>query len=217
MKTFHRALNQGECIQNQNETFHRNLHEEEFATTKKNKQNEKALNCKSLCYFVTKQRILTKISTDSDESNVIPECIQSEATDIIGNLLPERSKEAYMRTYNDFNKWKSTKGVKSVSESVLLVYFQHLLSTKKPSSLWCIYSMLKSTISIRHNVEIKNYTKLLAFLKRKSEGHRAKKSKVFTSQNVETFLNEAPDHKFLAVKVSTYLNTYLSMYLFITF
>lgn len=153
------------------------------------------------------------MSSEDSDFDLTPDCIQSEASDIITNLLPEKSKETYMKTYDAFNTWKTAKGAKSVSESVLLVYFQHLSSTKKPSSLWCIYSMLKSTISIKHNVEIKNYTKLLSFLKRKSEGHRAKKSKVFTAQNIETFLNEAPDHNFLAVKVSTYLCTYL----FITF
>ncbi|KOB63615.1 Uncharacterized protein OBRU01_24714 [Operophtera brumata] len=34
-----------------------------------------------------------------------------------------------------------------------------------------------------------------------SDGYKPKKSKVFSVKNVETFLNEAPDKVFLAVKV----------------
>lgn len=63
--------------------------------------------------------------------------------------------------------------------------------------------MLKATISVKHDIQINTYTKLLSFLKRKSDGHRAKKSKILTTQNVETFMNEAPDHSVLAIKVST--------------
>lgn len=139
----------------------------------------------------------------SDESVLTPEFIKLDAQGIVNNLLPEKSKEKYLKAYNDFDKWKAVKGVKSVSESVLLVYFEYLSATKKPSSLWCIYSMLRATISVKHDIQINTYAKLLAFLKRKSDGHRAKKSKILTTQNVETFLNEAPDHSFLAIKVST--------------
>lgn len=139
----------------------------------------------------------------SDESDCTPEFITTEANNISNDLLPEKSKETYIKAYDNFQKWKSTKGVKSISEPVLLVYFQHLSCTQKSSSLWCTYSMLRSTISMKHNINIKTYAKLLAFLKRKSEGHQSKKSKVFTPMNIETFLNEAPDHSYLAVKVST--------------
>lgn len=138
----------------------------------------------------------------SDESDLTPESIKLDALGIVNNLLPEKSKEKYLKAYDDFHKWKTAKGAKSVSESVLLVYFEYLSCTKKSSSLWCIYSMLRLTISIKHDIKINTYSKLLAFLKRKSDGHRAKKSKVLTAQDVETFLNEAPDHSFLAMKVS---------------
>ncbi|RVE49622.1 hypothetical protein evm_005754 [Chilo suppressalis] len=41
-----------------------------------------------------------------------------------------------------------------------------------------------------------------AYLKRLSERHKPKKSKVFSQQNVETFLNDAPDKEFLATKIT---------------
>ncbi|RVE46833.1 hypothetical protein evm_008541 [Chilo suppressalis] len=62
--------------------------------------------------------------------------------------------------------------------------------------------MLKSTINTNKNIKIDSYSKLLAFLKRLFEGYKPKKSKVFSHQNVETFLNDAPDKEFLATKVA---------------
>lgn len=129
----------------------------------------------------------------SDESDLTPESIKLDALGIVHNLLPEKSKEKYLKAYNDFDKWKTAKGAKSVSESVLLVYFKYLSSTMKSSSLWCIYSMLRTTIDVKHDIKINTYLHI---------GHRAKKSKVLTAQDVETFLNDALDHNFLAIKVS---------------
>ena len=71
----------------------------------------------------------------------------------------------------------------------------------KPSSLWAIYSMLKSTININHNnINIATYPKLIGLLKRKSDGYQPKKSNILTSKQIKTFLEEAPN-KFLFEKV----------------
>lgn len=43
---------------------------------------------------------------------------------------------------------------------------------------------------------------MTAFLKRRSDGFRSQKSKVLTSNNVEKFINEAPDDQYLATKVA---------------
>lgn len=140
------------------------------------------------------------MSTSSDD--LTPEDIRNEANSIVDNILPSKSKHFYMKCYEEFMSWKTKKGVKFISESLLLVYFQELSNTKKSSSLWSFYSMLRSTINIKNNIDISKYVKLKAFLKRKSEGHRPKKSKVFTAHNMETFLNNAPDDTFLDKKVS---------------
>lgn len=137
-------------------------------------------------------------SSDSDT----PDSIKNEAHTIIENLLPEVSKERYLNTYNDFMKWRSNKKIKSFAESVLLTYFNGLSNTMQPSTLWSKYSMLKSTLCVKHNVDLKKFHNLTSFLKRQSQGFKSKKSKVFTSNEVETFLNEAPDEIYLAVKVS---------------
>ncbi|KAL0881723.1 hypothetical protein ABMA27_001517 [Loxostege sticticalis] len=52
---------------------------------------------------------------------------------------------------------------------------------------------------------ISEYPKLNSFLKRrvyKSDGFTSKKSKILTSDEVEKFLNEAPDDRYLATKVA---------------
>lgn len=61
--------------------------------------------------------------------------------------------------------------------------------------------MLKSTIQINENMDISQYKKLLAFLKRQNDTYEAKKSQVLTMENVTMFLKEAPDDKFLLMKV----------------
>ncbi|CAK1577852.1 unnamed protein product [Parnassius mnemosyne] len=62
--------------------------------------------------------------------------------------------------------------------------------------------MIKSMLKIRNNVDISEYPKLNAFLKRQSDGFTTKKSKILTSNEVERFLSEAPDNCYLAKKVA---------------
>jgi hypothetical protein len=50
-------------------------------------------------------------------------------------------------------------------------------------------------------VDISKFLKLRAFLKKTSEGYTAKKSKVFTKDEFDKFLFEAPDKLYLGLKV----------------
>lgn len=72
----------------------------------------------------------------------------------------------------------------------------------KSSTLWSQYSMVKATLSIKNGVEIEKFVKLKAFLKRQGEGYRPRKSRVLTNEQIEVFLKDAPDHKYLMMKVS---------------
>uniref|UniRef100_V5GSG8 Tyr recombinase domain-containing protein n=1 Tax=Anoplophora glabripennis TaxID=217634 RepID=V5GSG8_ANOGL len=65
--------------------------------------------------------------------------------------------------------------------------------------------MIKSTIFIEENVDISKYPKLRAFLKRKNDGYTPKKSNVFTREQVNDFLVQAPDNTYLLMKVVTVL------------
>jgi len=83
----------------------------------------------------------------------------------------------------------------------MLAYFGELAHKYSLSSLWMFYSMLKSTLNIINNIEIEKYSKLRAFLKSKSHGFQAKKSKILNQQEIKSFLKDAPDQVYLDIKV----------------
>lgn len=136
-------------------------------------------------------------------SDELPSDIENEAHNVITDLVPSTSKKKYEDAFDRYEKWCSEKNVKHItSEKVLLVYFKEMSETQKPTSLWCYYSMLRTIISIKKNVDIKKYFNLIAFLKRKSEGYKPRKSRVFIKEEIARFLLEAPDERFLCMKVT---------------
>lgn len=139
-----------------------------------------------------------------DESICTPPELKKIANDTSLNLLPPTSKEKYLYSYEKFKEWKIQKKTSITSENVMIAYFTELAEKLKPSSLWSIHSRLKSTIKVHENIDISSFTKLTAFLKRKSDGYHPKKSKVLTDNDITTFLNDAPNEIYLATKVSTY-------------
>jgi hypothetical protein len=66
--------------------------------------------------------------------------------------------------------------------------------------------MLRATLNMNKNVDIGKFTRLIAFLKRKSDGYMAKKSKIFIKQQIDAFLKQADDEKYLSVKVFFYFS-----------
>lgn len=68
--------------------------------------------------------------------------------------------------------------------------------------------MLKKMLNVREKVDISNYRLLNAFLKNKSSGFTSNKSKVLTSEEVQKFLTEAPDHVYLATKVALFFGVF---------
>jgi len=66
-----------------------------------------------------------------------------------------------------------------------------------------MYSMLRSTIQAKHNINIHNYVQVIQFLKKNSKGYEVKKAKILTSEQCQQFIKEAPDDEYLAVKVKT--------------
>ena len=86
----------------------------------------------------------------------------------------------------------------SVKMSSLLT---ELARTYALSSLWFTYSMLKFTINAYNHIDISKYNRFQAFLKKQQAGYQAKKSKVFTKQDISKFLSLAPDAVHLSEKV----------------
>lgn len=157
--------------------------------------------------------------SDSNGNDMIctPPDVAEIANSVSSELLPQKSKERYEKERNCFLTWCKEKKVKEYTENVLLAYFIEKSKKLKSSTLWSMYSMLKSTLILEDNVDISKFAKLQSFLKRKSVGHKAKKSQVFTREQINTFLEDAPDETFLMIKVqsvyfSSFLNNRLNFY-----
>lgn len=151
------------------------------------------------------------MDTGSDEENCTPPEIVQAAKTTTENLLPTKSGKLYEAAYRSFMEWRDGKKANSFSENVLLAYFGDLAEKYKPSSLWTQYSMLRSTLEVHHNIKLGSYGKLRAFLKRKSDGFQAKKAKTFTPEELNNFIKNANDQKYLATKVRITLGTLLIM------
>ncbi|KAJ3634638.1 hypothetical protein MTP99_007584 [Tenebrio molitor] len=61
--------------------------------------------------------------------------------------------------------------------------------------------MLKSTLKIEEKEDISRFSKLQAFLKRKSSNHRAKKANVLEITHIDKFLGEADSNEYLMMKI----------------
>lgn len=136
----------------------------------------------------------------SSESDVCDD-IEAAAEIALSKLLPEKSKDKYEKAYEKFKAWCCGKKVAVINEKVLLAYFSTELNEFKASSTWSIYSMLRSTLNVKENVQISEFHNLRALLKRKTDGYNAKKSKILKKEEVFRFIKEDHDNKFLTVKV----------------
>lgn len=105
------------------------------------------------------------VSSSSDDE--IPKEVLNIRKAATFNLLPDKSQHRYEKEYGLFMDWCSSKKVKGISEDIMLAYFVDKFKDGKSFSLWSYYSMLRSTISIKNNVDISRNAKLMAYLKRK--------------------------------------------------
>ncbi|KAJ8975752.1 hypothetical protein NQ317_008107, partial [Molorchus minor] len=117
------------------------------------------------------------------------------------NLLSDKFRQIYLKQYESFMEWCKTRKAKNLNEEVFLVYFLEKAKSFKSSTLWSIYSMLKSTVMVKNNIEISKFPKLIAFFKKQNVGDQAKKSAVFTRSDLSRFLTEAPDQDYLMWKL----------------
>lgn len=125
------------------------------------------------------------------------------------DLLPRKSRIQYEIAHNKFIKWCENKGVSGkYSENIFLAYFEEKAKVWKSSSLWSHYSMIKAMLRVNNDVDISKHFKLIAYLKRQGEGYQAKKSKIFTRDQIEQFLKCAPDDEYLLMKVATIVGVF---------
>lgn len=141
---------------------------------------------------------------DLDMMENIPKEILTEAERVKTDLLPEKSKKKYEKEYENFYKWSLQMGNKNFErEEVYLAYFAKLSTTCSAPTLWSRYSMLKTMLKLKKNVDMGKFFKIIAFLKKKMVGYRPKKSKILSADQVENFLAAAPDETYLLIKVAT--------------
>lgn len=148
-------------------------------------------------------------SSDSSDFESTPPNIVHAAQKASLDLLPKKSVAIYEHKYDLFLDWCKKNKVTKYSENVLLAYFSGELKDYKASTLWSIYSMLKSTLKIKHSVDIGNYHKLIAFIKQRYKDYKPKKSGIFDKQQFIKFILEAPDYKYLIIKVSSIKCTFV--------
>lgn len=129
--------------------------------------------------------------------------IEIAANATIWTLIPTKSKAKYELEYEKFEDWYKKNKLQNLTEKVFLAYFAGKSKINKPSTLWTHYSMLRATINMKKNLDIGKYTQLIAFLKRQSEGHKPKKSKIFSKEDVHKFILTADDDHNLMIKVTT--------------
>lgn len=144
-------------------------------------------------------------SESEDEFQCTPPSIREMAENVTASLLPSKSKGSYKSAYKTYLEWKQFKRTNLSSESILLAFFDEMAKKYKSTTLWTLYSKLKATININEKVDISNYNTLTAFMKKKSRGFSSKKSNVFTPDQMQSFLTQASDEKYLTTKVSKFV------------
>ncbi|KAL7303487.1 hypothetical protein TKK_0003654 [Trichogramma kaykai] len=65
-----------------------------------------------------------------------------------------------------------------------------------------MWSMLRSTLSTNENIDIRQFQRLKNFIKNNSKGYKPKKSEVFQWSHIMKFINDAPDEKYFAHKLT---------------
>ncbi|KAK4884753.1 hypothetical protein RN001_001024 [Aquatica leii] len=84
----------------------------------------------------------------------IPENITQQAAEVRAEFLPKKSRNRYKKEYRLFYEWRKQKKFKSVIDNVFLDYLSKKAKLLKRSTLWSRFSMIKTCLSIKENVDI---------------------------------------------------------------
>ncbi|KAJ8913430.1 hypothetical protein NQ315_017174 [Exocentrus adspersus] len=112
--------------------------------------------------------------------------LEDAVKEVMDGILPKKSRKIYEAQYDTFVKWCCQRKLENVNEDVLLVFFAEKSKTLSSSTLWAHYSMLKTMLNVKRNID----------------GISPKKAKVLTLDQIDKFLLEAPDKDFLMIKVA---------------
>lgn len=91
----------------------------------------------------------------------MPNDILKEAEEATARLIPEKSRDEYLKEMSRFNAWKEEKKVNGITEDVVLSYMFNLSKKYKSSTLWTRYSMIKKCLLVYENINIAKLVKLV--------------------------------------------------------
>lgn len=118
----------------------------------------------------------------------------------VQDLLPQKSKNAYLKTWDSMLSW-NTVNEENLSEEHFLGYLNYLREEKhlQGSSLWCTFSKLNAANQAKFGQKHQQkFPRLVLFLKRVMDGAVLKQCKVFSGEDIRHLLKiDFPDQHFL--------------------
>lgn len=147
--------------------------------------------------------VIEVVDVNDDIIVCTPPELRQAANAAAGELLPAISRAKYDAVYKKFRDWIKKRAA-PITETVVFVYFDELKQTYAPTTLWSTYSMLKATLELNDNIDISKFSKVLAMLKRYSDGYKSKKANVLSEDHVQRFLQAASDSNFLVIFLSMF-------------
>lgn len=139
----------------------------------------------------------------ADEKETLKNVDEEAGIIVQTETLPKKSSDRYLLVYSTYKKWReeNKNALSKSEENNLIVYFGTLKGKLKPPTLWSIWSMLRKTLNAKDGIDISNFLNLKSIIKTNSKGYKPKKAFVLRWNQVMTFMNEAPDSTYLAMKV----------------
>ena len=124
---------------------------------------------------------------------------------VIENINSLKSKTRYDDQWEDFLNFCNLEEKQKPEDENFILYFNHLKTEKEfaSSSLWAKYSMMNYKMQAIHRIKLQSYPRLTALMKSFGQGYVRKAAGVFTSQEIENFIKEAPDNdEFIYMKTA---------------
>ena len=139
-------------------------------------------------------------SSDSCDSEDLEEEVRdfkAEGQMITNNLLPPKSIVRYNQIYDEFKRWTEFNKIELTTINENILFFDGLMKKLKPTTVWGQWTMLKTTLNLRHGIKINEFEKFKSLLKNHSKGYKPKKAQLLTWEQVQQFLN-SEGHVYLA-------------------
>ncbi|KAJ8911847.1 hypothetical protein NQ315_003325 [Exocentrus adspersus] len=80
--------------------------------------------------------------------------LEDAVKEVMDGILPKKSRKIYEAQYDTFVKWCCQRKLENVNEDVLLVFFAEKSKTLSSSTLWAHYSMLKTMLNVKRNIDV---------------------------------------------------------------